>query len=256
MTIPAAINHQFLNLLYNPLQFFRNGEFGAIYTPHDRITLWQDAAGTIPVTASSQPVGRLSDTSGNLLHAKQTNNTLRPTYIDTGGPPRLHFTEAQYLITDPFTAPLLQGGSAFIAANTVAADDLGWTLGEYLVSNPLDRIFICHDTRPDKFGVIYIPGGTSDHIFYDSEMNSDPHVVGYVDEGSIGRLYVDEAAQSDTNTPTQSFAAGDRRIVIGNRSQLDGQFEGDFYGATLIDRQLLTAEIKVQQLWLKARAGL
>lgn len=54
---------------YSPLSLFENGEQGAWYDPSDLSTLFQDAAGTTPVTAVGQPVGRMLDKSGNGNHA-------------------------------------------------------------------------------------------------------------------------------------------------------------------------------------------
>jgi len=57
---------------------FASGEQGAWYDPSDFSTLFQDAAGTTPVTAVEQPVGRISDKSGRGNHATQTTTASRP----------------------------------------------------------------------------------------------------------------------------------------------------------------------------------
>ena len=61
----------------NPATFFGNAQ-GAWYDPSDLSTLFQDAAGTVPVTAIGDPVGRMLDNSGNGNHATQTSNASRP----------------------------------------------------------------------------------------------------------------------------------------------------------------------------------
>lgn len=48
---------------WSPLSLFAAGEQGAWYQPSDLTTLYQDAAGTIPVTAVEQPVGLMLDKS-------------------------------------------------------------------------------------------------------------------------------------------------------------------------------------------------
>ncbi len=55
-------------------------EPGAWYDPSDMSTLFQDSAGTVPVTAVEQPVGRMLDKSGRGNHASQATTTKRPTY--------------------------------------------------------------------------------------------------------------------------------------------------------------------------------
>ncbi len=57
---------------------FANGEQGAWYDPSDFSTMFQDSAGTTPVTATGQPVGRLLDKSGRGNHQTQATAAARP----------------------------------------------------------------------------------------------------------------------------------------------------------------------------------
>ena len=52
---------------FDPSTLFANGEPGAWYDPSDLTTLFQDAAGTTPVTAVEQPVGLMLDKSKGLV---------------------------------------------------------------------------------------------------------------------------------------------------------------------------------------------
>ena len=71
---------------FSPASLFSSGEQGVWYDPSDFSTLFQDAAGTIPVTAVEQPVGKMLDKSGRGNHATQTTTASRPTLqIDTAG---------------------------------------------------------------------------------------------------------------------------------------------------------------------------
>lgn len=63
---------------WSPASLFANGENGAWYDPSDLSTMFQDAAGTLPVTSEGQPIGRLLDKSGNGNHATQPTTTARP----------------------------------------------------------------------------------------------------------------------------------------------------------------------------------
>lgn len=51
--------------------FFGSGEQGIIYDLSVMASLFQDSAGTVPVTAADQPVGKILDLSGNGNHATQ-----------------------------------------------------------------------------------------------------------------------------------------------------------------------------------------
>ena len=68
---------------------FSNNEQGFFYDPNDLSTMFQDAAGTIPVTAVGQPVGLIRDKSGRNNHAYQTASAARPILRDA--PRRIDF---------------------------------------------------------------------------------------------------------------------------------------------------------------------
>ena len=74
-----------INLLNNPARFipqalFGASEQGAWYDPSDLSSMFQDSAGTIPVTATGQPVGKILDRSGRGNHATQATSAQRPIY--------------------------------------------------------------------------------------------------------------------------------------------------------------------------------
>lgn len=68
----------------SPAGLFALGEQGAWYDPSDLSTLWQDAAGTVPVTTAGQLVARIDDKSGNDNHATQATEASRPAYQTDG----------------------------------------------------------------------------------------------------------------------------------------------------------------------------
>jgi hypothetical protein len=76
---------------FNPLSLFRNGEQGGWYDPSDLSTLFQDSAGTIPVTSDGDPVGLILDKSGRGNHASQSVSASRPTYKTDGSMYWLNF---------------------------------------------------------------------------------------------------------------------------------------------------------------------
>ena len=60
---------------------FANDEDGVWYDTSDISTLFQDNAGTTPITASGQTIGFVRDKSGNGLNATQATTAARPSYI-------------------------------------------------------------------------------------------------------------------------------------------------------------------------------
>ena len=101
---------------------FANREQGFAYDPNDLSTLYQDAAGTIPVTSAGQPVGLIKDKSGRNNHAFQTVSASRPILQQT---PILgdeviqdtDFNTASYWTTAP-TISVSGGFANFVAATT------------------------------------------------------------------------------------------------------------------------------------------
>lgn len=74
----SVLAGQLNNLTQLIKSIFATGEQGFAYDPNDLATLYQDAAGTIPVTAAGQPVGLMKDKSGRNNHASQTVSASRP----------------------------------------------------------------------------------------------------------------------------------------------------------------------------------
>jgi hypothetical protein len=86
----------YVSPLYTPLELFSAGEQGAWYDPSDLTTMFQDTAGTNPVTGTGQSVARINDKSGRGNNATQATFTSQPIYgIEPFGGRRnlLTFTE-------------------------------------------------------------------------------------------------------------------------------------------------------------------
>ena len=96
---------------------FSAGEQGAFYIPRPVVNgtqaLFQDDAGTDPVTADGDPVGRMLDQSGNGNHATQSVSGSRPVYRTDG---TLHWLQGngsnQYLESQAYGRPV----TAIVAA--------------------------------------------------------------------------------------------------------------------------------------------
>ena len=69
---------------FDPMTLFASGEQGGWYDPSDLSTLFQDSAGTIPVTTSGQSVGRMLDKSGRGNHMIGASGAF-PVYEVAGG---------------------------------------------------------------------------------------------------------------------------------------------------------------------------
>ena len=118
---------------WTPALLFANGEQGAWYDPSDLTTLWQDAAGTVPVTADSQPVRLILDKSGRGNHATAPSDAARPLYRTAGG---LHWLDFDG-VDDLFYFASQSAMRLLAAAMAIDPDYLGGSadLGSVIGSN-------------------------------------------------------------------------------------------------------------------------
>jgi len=123
---------------------FASSEAGAWYGPSDIDTLFQDSAGTTPVTTAGQPVGLMLDKSGRANHATQATAAARPTYQT--GPARAKFDKVddRLIVTVPaggFTGTMVlatdQGTASYDVTIPAGAYDIGGRGGQYFPGNAI-----------------------------------------------------------------------------------------------------------------------
>lgn len=90
---------------FSPATLFAASEPGVWFDPSDLSTLFQDDAGTTPVTAAGQSVGRILDKSGRGNHATQATAAARPTYNEAGGLRWLAFDGVDDFMITPTITP-------------------------------------------------------------------------------------------------------------------------------------------------------
>ena len=91
---------------------FANNEQGFAFDFNDLSTMYQDSAGTIPVTGVGQPVGKVLDKSGRGNHATQSTSAKRPILQKNAT------TGAYYLSFDGVDDFLVTGNVDFNKATT------------------------------------------------------------------------------------------------------------------------------------------
>lgn len=115
----------------------------ALWDASDISSLSQDSAGSTPVTAAGQPVGRWADGSGNGRHGFQSTSGNRPTYrIAPDGTPYLEFDGSNDALLTPGLDTLMDERNVWWAA--FAVEQLSRTgigaaaavLGKYNTTSP------------------------------------------------------------------------------------------------------------------------
>jgi hypothetical protein len=109
---------------------FAASEPGVWYDPSDLTTLFTDSAGTIPVTAPNQTVGKMLDKSGRGNHATQATLGQRPTY----GINPITGTRNLLTYTEQFDNAAWTKTRSSISANVASAPD-GTTTADKIVED-------------------------------------------------------------------------------------------------------------------------
>lgn len=120
---------------FNPARLFGATDTGWFYDLSDMSTLFQDAAGTTPVTAVGQPVGLCLDKSGRGNHRSQSTSLPRPTYArhPLGGIRNL------LTFTEQFDNAAWVKSNATVTANAAVAPD-GTTTADLLVADTASAV--------------------------------------------------------------------------------------------------------------------
>jgi hypothetical protein len=129
---------------FDPASLFAGGIAGAWYGPSDLSTLFQDSAGTTPVTTAGQPVGLMLDNSGNANHATQATAAARPTYQTGPARATLDKVDDRLSVTVPvggFTGTMVlgtdQGTASYGVTIPAGAYDIGGRGGQYFPGNAI-----------------------------------------------------------------------------------------------------------------------
>ena len=255
-----------------PSLHFANGEKGVWFDAADITTLFQDVAGTQPVTAVGQYVGKWLDKSGNGKHAvAAANDTTRPTYqIDNEGNPNVTFTKTpatqlfttaiDFRSTDKMTVCIginvLDSGSAGVAIELGTDVNGANNSGSFLIG---------------------APGATTDHSLYlrgtqviraavNNVSDGDDIITGLFDiSQSTGSLeliprlnYVQLSGSNITwslNPDAGTGNFGNLPLFIGSRSGLGTPYGGKIYQIIVRGAQSTINQITQFEKWVDSKLG-
>jgi hypothetical protein len=230
--------------IFNPLSLFAAGEKGVWFDPTDISTLFQDSAGTIPVTTVGQKVGKILDKSGNGNHATQSSAALQPTYqIDNEGNPNLTFSGSYtQLVTRPIdftaTAQMMVGvglnvvGSASAAVALELGSDVNSVNGSFLIGAPSsvsDHSLYIRGTAPTIRAAVNNVSDGDDIIlglFDISQTVSGSQLIPRLNRVQLSGSNI---TWTPSNTATGVGTFGNLPLYIGARSGGQNPFQGKIY---------------------------
>ena len=243
--------------IFYPTALFASGEKGVWFDANDRSTLFQDAAGTIPVTATGQKVGKWLDKSGNNNHATQSNIAFQPTYqIDDEGNPNVTFSGSYTQLVTPsinFTATAQMMAAAGLHVVGSASAAVAIELGSNVDSVNGSFLFGAPSAVADHS--LYLRGTSTLRAAVDNVVDGDDIIVGLFDISQatketqlIPRLNFTQLTGSQitwTGTTAGNGNFGNLPLFIGARSGGTLPYQGKIY--EIIVRGALSTPTQVFQ---------
>ena len=222
---------------------FRNNEQGFAYDPNDLTTLFQDAAGTIPVTAAGQPVGLMKDKSGRNNHAYQTTSASRPRLQRnaTTGAYYLAFDGADdFLVTNSINFAVTDKVSLFVGVRKLSATSgLIVELGNDTTNN---KFFLLNEYRFLARGnVVYASNQRAEKLVNIVPTDAVVSAMGNV-QASLNTIRINGEQGINSTTPLGSGVFINAPIYIGRRGGTSLPFNGHIYSLIGIGRLTTDAE--------------
>lgn len=268
-TAPSVI----YNPNFNPLSLWSSGERGAWLDPSNISSLWQDTAGTTPVTATGQAVARIDDLSGNGNHFIQPTSGNRPVYqVDGSGYPYLQFTAAssKYMYVNNVSNLLSLGTKSFTFLAAAKLDSmtgygslfarsyLGGRAGRWWVD--FNGKFECYLDR-DGYNV-----PTNGYTFSNT---TNPHV--FLSTGDVTGITMGNAIDGVAGGTSTSFSPPTGSLdfnggaLLGAYNDTSGSvsgtsagnfFDGRVYGLIIRIATIDSTKNAYAQTWIGAKIGL
>lgn len=248
---------------FSPAALFASGEVGAWYDPSDLTTLFQDVAGTTPVTTPGQTVARINDKSGRGNHATQGIFTSQPKYqIDGGGRPYLGF--------DGVDDGLATGSVDFTATNKMTV-----FAGVRKLSDGGDQIILELSANLNaNAGTFYLSGalsGTPTHSFVGKgsaptfgSVASATGIVAPISSVLTGAMDISAdlvtlrrngAAAGSSAMDLGTGNIGNYPLFVGRRGGTSLPYNGNLYGLIVRGAATDAANITSTETWMNGKTG-
>ena len=249
---------------FNPRSLFSAGEQGVWYDPSDMSTLFQNSAGTVPVTAVEQPVGLMLDKSGRGNHAFQATATSRPVLQqDASGRYCLAFdgvddwlstASINFTSTDKMTVfagvrKLSDAAVGFVAelSNDANLNGNAFWIAAPTGSNNSSYGFFSKGT------ITSYPGQAVSLLFNSPTTNVLAGIGDIAADSQILRVNGAQVASNTADQGTGNF--GNYPLYIGRRGGTTAPFNGHLYSLIVRGAQSTAQQIASAEAWVNTKTG-
>ena len=236
---------------------FSSNEQGSIYIPMPIVlgaqALFQDAAGTVPVTADGDPDGLMIDQSPNSNNAAQSVSAQRPSYRSVSGLQYLQFdgTDDTLGTSLRLSAPYSYAVAITMPARASAMYGFG---GGYFV-NAVEGSGVARNASGN-----YVVQARRDSLSsnYSGRLADDEPYIVVIQIAADGTITIDdETGQTVTSTALNSLVMG-TSFALGrpeDHTNTVADLRGKIHGALAVNRLLTATEVSDIRAYVGELAG-
>lgn len=234
---------------FSPADLFDSSTGGAWYDPSDLSTLFQDDAGTTPVTTDGDLVGRIEDKSGNGNHITQSNSGLRPVYKTDGTLHWIEFSGAHLDKSDMVFHSTPQAWSFFIAmraSNAPSSGEAPFSFGSS--SSRQSGIVFQENSGIQPFPVTRPSWDVGSDIVLSNIQYADSSsdTVSKNDGSDAG------VASGSLSTATDTYT---NPISVGRRHVGDVRMDFRMYGLIIVEGVVGSSDLQSSKDWLNGKCS-
>ena len=205
-----------------PVDLFANSEQGAFYIPRPVVNgtqaLFQDAAGTVPVTADGDPIGSTKDQSPNDRSSIQSVSTRRPVYSTDGALNFAAFDGIDSFLQATYGAAVTPPCTLSIAMNRLDTSEAAISL------SGLDASTRHQISLSGSGTLIGVSGGS---FISGNSLPVGKHIITLVINGASSSLRVDGLVVASGTLDNSAAATG---LSIGASTSGSNYIRQDVYG--------------------------
>jgi hypothetical protein len=234
-----------MDVAFTPFVLYAAAEKGAWYDPSDLSSMFQDSAGTVPVTADGDPIGKWNDKSGNA-------------YKTSGGLSWVEFTTDDCLSVAAFD--LTAGDALTFFAATNKTDDAA------------ARVFLEHsieaNTNNGAFALFAPVSAAANYRLRSRGTSTSDNTVAGLAAGTAHVLTCQADISADSNSFSANRAApttvatnqgagnyGNHTLFLGARNNASNRFEGKTWGIIIRAAASSAQEIANAEAYLATKSG-